>query len=352
MKQQKYAIVSGNAPSLAEIDYSLLINSCNNTLNLTNNTIKTDLAPKNNVDSMANIDSILSNFDIFRCNQFYFEDKYFLGKNVKFAFANPGVLFEQYYTLKTLLYKGEYNIENIVVSDFDLLYMDSTYRRHKDIYKSCIRGSSIIEQIKEFFDFVRYNEVYLEKRITSGIYMCGCAVALGYKNIYICGIDLYSAKESYAFNAITTNIKTIAPNFSNKPHSNHSAFADLEALKFLKDKYDVNFYCICPNSPLAKDIELPKSKYQVSFNIESKQENRIKDILIPPKQSYAKLYFKVPDIEGVDHKRYRIKQNFIFRVFESIIRLPSDIKHYVRGGVIARRKRKNEQQYNDKYKTY
>ncbi|EOH4430057.1 alpha-2,3-sialyltransferase, partial [Campylobacter jejuni] len=57
----KKAIIAGNGPSLLSIDYSRL--------------------PKN--------------YDLFRTNQFYFEDKYYLGKKVNFAFLNPGVFIEQ-----------------------------------------------------------------------------------------------------------------------------------------------------------------------------------------------------------------------------------------------------------------
>lgn len=51
----KNVIIAGNGPSLKEIDYSRLPND----------------------------------FDVFRCNQFYFEDKYYLGKKCKAVFYNP-----------------------------------------------------------------------------------------------------------------------------------------------------------------------------------------------------------------------------------------------------------------------
>ena len=91
----KYAIVAGSGPSLKEIDY-------------------TRLPPPPVVD---NVSFDINNYDIFRCNQFYFEDKYYLGKKIKFAFANPNVLFEQSYTYKALIYTQEYKIDNIVVSN-------------------------------------------------------------------------------------------------------------------------------------------------------------------------------------------------------------------------------------------
>ncbi|MGC6406569.1 alpha-2,3-sialyltransferase, partial [Bisgaard Taxon 45] len=62
---KKVAVVAGNGQSLAEIDYSLL--------------------PEK--------------YDVFRCNQFYFEERYFLGKKIKAVFFTPKVFLEQYYTL-------------------------------------------------------------------------------------------------------------------------------------------------------------------------------------------------------------------------------------------------------------
>ncbi|EAH6211334.1 alpha-2,3 sialyltransferase, partial [Campylobacter jejuni] len=84
------ALVCGNGPSLKNIDYKRL--------------------PKQ--------------FDVFRCNQFYFEDRYFVGKDVKYVFFNPFVFFEQYYTSKKLIQNEEYNIENIVCSTINLEYID------------------------------------------------------------------------------------------------------------------------------------------------------------------------------------------------------------------------------------
>lgn len=55
----KKVIIAGNGPSLKEIDYSRLPND----------------------------------FDVFRCNQFYFEDKYYLGKKCKAVFYNTYFFF-------------------------------------------------------------------------------------------------------------------------------------------------------------------------------------------------------------------------------------------------------------------
>ncbi len=68
------ALVCGNGPSLKNIDYKRL--------------------PKQ--------------FDVFRCNQFYFEDRYFVGKDVKYVF-----LILLCFLNNTILVKNLYKTKNI-----------------------------------------------------------------------------------------------------------------------------------------------------------------------------------------------------------------------------------------------
>ncbi|MCW1550097.1 alpha-2,3-sialyltransferase, partial [Campylobacter jejuni] len=44
---------------------------------------------------------------------------------------------------------------------------------------------------KEFNAYFKFHEIYFNQRITSGVYMCTVAIALGYKEIYLSGIDFY-----------------------------------------------------------------------------------------------------------------------------------------------------------------
>ena len=59
------AIIAGNGPSLARIDYTRL--------------------PQE--------------FDVYRCNRFYFEEKYYLGKRVQGVLFHPDLFFAQYLSL-------------------------------------------------------------------------------------------------------------------------------------------------------------------------------------------------------------------------------------------------------------
>ncbi|MBT0881304.1 alpha-2,3-sialyltransferase, partial [Campylobacter sp. 2018MI27] len=68
-----------------------------------------------NGPSLKNIDlnSMPKEYDVFRCNQFYCEDKYYLGKNIKLVMFNPMVIYSQLKTLNTLISKQEYHVEYV-----------------------------------------------------------------------------------------------------------------------------------------------------------------------------------------------------------------------------------------------
>lgn len=127
------ALVCGNGPSLKNIDYKRL--------------------PKQ--------------FDVFRCNQFYFEDRYFVGKDVKYVFFNPFVFFEQYYTSKKLIQNEEYNIENIVCSTINLEYIDGfQFVDNFELYFSdAFLGHEIIKKLKDFFAYINIMKYTIGKEL-------------------------------------------------------------------------------------------------------------------------------------------------------------------------------------------
>ncbi|EAJ4910618.1 alpha-2,3-sialyltransferase, partial [Campylobacter jejuni] len=169
-KNMQNIIIAGNGPSLKNINYKRL--------------------PRE--------------YDVFRCNQFYFEDKYYLGKKIKAVFFNPGVFLQQYHTAKQLILKNEYEIKNIFCSTFNLPFIESNDFLHQfyNFFPDAKLGYEVIENLKEFYAYIKYNEIYFNKRITSGVYMCAIAIALGYKTIYLCGIDFYEGDVIYPFEAM------------------------------------------------------------------------------------------------------------------------------------------------------
>lgn len=258
MNEIKSAVVAGNGPSLAKIDY--------------------DRLPKD--------------FDVFRCNQFYFEDKYFLGKKVKYAFMNFSVILEQYLTYKTLCENKEYLIENIVISRLAEKNTDKKYQGYHFYFPDIQDGYDLyISKLKDFNVFLKFNNLYKSNYITSGVYMTAVAVALGYKRIYVAGIDFYESSENdYAFNHKKNNLIKIVPNMKLSAKNNiHKKMFDIEALRFLVDKYEVEIFSLCPSSKMEQYFPYNNVVSRFAggkFMVNEKTDGATKDILIPIERAY------------------------------------------------------------------
>ncbi len=314
MINNKYAIVAGNAPSLAGIDYKRL-------------PLK---------------------YDVFRCNQFYFEDKYYLGKNIKAVTFATQMLAEQIYTTLHLNSNNEYNIESVFIVQHHVL--PTTPRElelerlvqifHHNVFIQTLYEGKYSCNIEAFLEYIKLQKLYYYKNPTSAIFLCAIAISMGYKEIYLTGIDFYESG-TYAFNVLQENILHLMPHFrmdidskqfgNKNEFSYHSKEADLEALTFLSRHYGIKFYSLCPNSPLTQYFPLAPITNN-TFMPTEKPSNYTKDILIPQgkgvKYMQDTLRFNLHLHDKKLQKRNRIKNNFYFKIFDDLMRLPRDMKHY------------------------
>ena len=316
-------VVAGNGPSLAEIDYARL--------------------PKD--------------FDVFRCNQFYFENSYYLGREVKLAFVNPSVIFEQIYTLRTLEYRGEYDIGGIITSSFGVKQNDRKIIDSKRLFCGAIGGHKYLKKLKKFNEFLHYNEIFLNRRITSGIYMCAVATALGYKKVYLAGIDFYEGKKLYAFDFLTDNLLQIAPAFRSggRPNCAHGKEMDLESLALLSRLYGVEFYSLCPSSPLSKHLPLA-SPTGGGMRPESKSADSMRDMLVPDSDSYDKFNTQLPEKRKIykpgewEKKTYQkhkipLKKNLFYRVVMDFFKFPSALASYAKARILLIKWKRTQARY-------
>ena len=302
-------IIAGNAPSVAQIDY----------------------------------DRLPESYDVFRCNQFYFEDSYYLGKNVRMAFMNPSVLFEQYYTLKILNEKKEYNIENfcITTSGINKVNSKESLDKMRSFFPDCVLGHEILQQNVDLRTYLIFNDVYKGMVATSGVYMACIAALQGYKEIYLTGIDFYdSNKTMYAFDSRRENLIKIVPVFKNDVSNSkyHVRDMDIGTLHLLERMFNIKLYCISPTSPLSEYITLAPKISKSNFVVEEKGADCISDIQIPQEYSYMRFSKPMPDtansIRGTElqslNSLTRIQDNIYYKMFFHIIRLPSDIIRYIK----------------------
>lgn len=284
-------------------------------------------------------------FDIFRCNQFYFEDYYFLGKRIKYACFNPSVFFEQRLTAHHLNKNKEYDIEHIVCSTYSENFPTPNSHIHiEKLFPSVLMGYKYLSHLTELMDFLIFNEIYHSKRVSSGIFMCLFAAALGYKNLYLAGIDFYEQGAAYAFEFRKKNILKVSPGFKqeNTHKILHSAEYDLEVLYFLREKYNVKLYSLCENTLCANSFELAMINPNFSIaeliekfgimNIEQevnnisldelkwvlkKGDDAIKDILLPSEYAYQTINSFKDFFTGVQRDK---RKSLISRIVKFILK--------------------------------
>ena len=136
--------------------------------------------------------------------------------------------------------------------------------------------------------------------------MCAVATAMGYKDLYLTGIDFIKKRGILTHFITKKNIIKLLPSFSqSKSQSNiHSMEYDLSALHFLQKHYGINIYCISPESPLCNYFPLSLLNNPITF-LPEERKNYTQDILIPPESVYKKI--------GI-YSKPRIYQNLIFSV--------------------------------------
>ncbi|MFC6277489.1 alpha-2,3-sialyltransferase [Psittacicella hinzii] len=296
-------IICGNGPSLRTIDY----------------------------------DRLPTDYDVFRCNQFYFEDCYFIGKKVKAAFFTPNFLWNQYLTTQKLIENQEYDIEHIVTSTFNNpLIEPKTLKEEISYLVDVIDGYDAF--LSHYLDIdiilIRY-EIFEHKRITSGVYMILAAMACGYKNIYIAGIDFYQ-DDLYAFDTAKTNILSLVPNIDKKEGKSdtHSLNFDMHIIQYLRDHYNLNLFSLCPTSYLSQHIPFifndncKQPGDMCNFNVEKKQGEWTKDIVLLPET----VKWRIRELSGsnqeVKDSRDDIYQNIYYKLIMDLVRLPRLYKKY------------------------
>lgn len=309
------ALIAGNAPSLAQIEYSRL-------------PLK---------------------YDAFRCNQFYFEEKYFVGKDVKVACFADQTLFAQIYTALLLNARNEYRINSVFLNNKrDFGGENAEYEQNMQVLLNSFTQEYFInrvydgahsQNIAEFLEWLILNQLYFYKHPTTGILLCAIAVALGHKEIYIAGIDFYQGNNAYAFNSLSQNLLNFdkymvgfITDIENSQHteSYHSKDFDLACLEFLNKKYGAKFYSLCPKSPLSNYIPLAPITNN-TFVSEEKPKDFIADIALPPKEAYMQFFTQdyKTRLDFVPNPT-RIKRNLYFRAVQDLRRFYGDFRAFLK----------------------
>jgi hypothetical protein len=139
------------------------------------------------------------------------------------------------------------------------------------------------------FSYILETFYYQDKHVTSGILSLLTSIGLGFKKIYMIGIDFYSDKNKrYGYKIgenyrKTVEEKDLQPGYSTNFHSRE---IDLKGLDIALSYKDVKIQSICDDAFINQFIDLAPENKQKTFNIEPKSEDSIKDyILLREKKS-------------------------------------------------------------------
>lgn len=208
-----------------------------------------------NGPSLKNIElkSLPDNFDVFRCNQFYAEKKYYLGKKIKLAMFNPQFIYSQLKTIQEITKNQEYEIEYICLN-----YVNKAWDENFDL-NELLNYHPYIYILKDLLNYKYLKELslynyYDNLRPTSGILLMLLGKSLGYKNIYYIGMDFLEGNnlEQIDFNKTSNINKMIYKN--NNFENMHDKLIDkyflnlTQAKKLVRAHDQINFINKANNS--------------------------------------------------------------------------------------------------------
>jgi len=246
METRKAIIIAGNGPSLAEIDYRRY--------------------PKN--------------AHVCRCNFFFQERKYYVGDRVDlYIFStdhpaigkvhNPsrgfGICIN---TMKELDLRDEYKINWTNLYSSHMPPNIHSWKIYSSLWGKLPENEILVNMIAEFF------RTYVRTDATPYTGVCAIltAIALGYQDIYITGIDNNYVAGAYAWEGKgQANVEA------------HVTELQVLIIKALSRMEGINVYCISPTSPIAKHIPLaPIVSKTPAFKPKAKAKNAIADLIHPP----------------------------------------------------------------------
>ncbi|WP_104713578.1 alpha-2,3-sialyltransferase [Helicobacter cetorum] len=292
--QKKPLIIAGNGPSIKDLDYSLF--------------------PKD--------------FDVFRCNQFYFEDKYYLGKEVKGVFFNPCVFHNQMNTAKHLIDNNEYCIEQFFCSvskeqhDFNgdyqtILSVDEYLRANYPFVRDTF---SLFGEHEEILNHVKYHLKTYSKELSAGVLMLLSAIVLGYKEIYLVGVDFGANSWGHFYD------DNQSQHFINHMADCHNIYYDMLTIH-LCQKY-AKLYALVPNSPLNHLLPLNLQANHV-FELLDKPIGYTSDLIVSSPLEEKLLESKNIDERFSQNKSFknylqRLKDKFLQMIFRGggVITIP------------------------------
>ncbi len=213
--------------------------------------------------SLKNIDyrRLPKDIDILRTNHFYKEDYYYLGKNVNYYFPYVRSGFFEYLPVvlaKTM--EGTYNIFKYFSNDLFLIDYFSYLADFEYVSPYIFDISPVIKDIDNSKSILNYLKLYRDYHkkdnscfwLNAGTMSIVKAIELGYKEIYIVGIELQDAdKWNHFYNETNTQ------KYDMSAHKKfHSSKLEKDLIKYMSNLPDIKMYSISDSCGINEILEL------------------------------------------------------------------------------------------------
>ncbi len=215
---------------------------------------------------------------VVRINNFFFEERYFLGRNVDLLYvAGIRDIIPTYVrTMLSVQMREEYHIHRYCGRTDNLLNINKHYFPIFDVRK-------FLAQNKKIATFLHYHHLYPGTLPTSGMMAIFTAIGMGFENIYITGMDFYTTSKTYShqIGANHAHLVGIEPGSQGYSNSYHTYDVDMAAFMLANSIDGVTIKSLTPDCYVNKLIELApvvsESKEQ-----EEKPSGYIKDFIYVP----------------------------------------------------------------------
>jgi alpha-2,3 sialyltransferase len=233
-------LVVGNGPSYTQIDYRLL--------------------PKK--------------YKVMRFNEFFKEDKYYVGEKVDYFLVYSVHLDSFYYKMRLINMNGEYEIDMI-----NGIYATVLFEPNKH-FPTVKLATHLIQQNIAIAEFRSFYEYYYEQYLPTGIQGIALAAVLGFNNIYLAGFDLFSDSSisQHPWDKEKLSQEQYSHVSKRHPQNMQTDFLALLQKQFPSTK----FLSVCKNSPINQYVKTaPVICPKANYIVKPKDKNRITDVEVP-----------------------------------------------------------------------
>lgn len=230
--------------------------------------------------SRINYKRLPKEFLTFRINNFFLEDKYYLGKNVDLCYASMPID-NSIYTLLGTITNHEYKFNSNFFFTRERVtgrFPDQSLFPRIEIEKLLSLDIKMSSYMAEIFH-------YQQKHITSGILSLLASIVMGFKKIYLIGLDFYSDTDRrYAYKLGENYKKSLTKEDLVVGYSEtlHSRDIDLKGLDIALSYPDVQIQSICDDAFVNQFVDLAEANNKSPMKVSKKTGDWTNDLLIAP----------------------------------------------------------------------